>query len=177
MIELDAKYSEGSFLFFWRKFNNLYNMLNRSEEILDPIDVYFDNKIGIVEVIAEDTEPKKKKPTKLAEGKPKVPRGKFNILEIIAERNEQEAKVGNLIKDFEEKIEDLFKFISDSADGQRLIVKIKSHVSEDEIYADFAKLYRRYKALNRATVGDYFFKETEDLVGKLCDDFEATIRK
>lgn len=30
---------------------------------------------------------------------------------------------------------------------------------------------------NRATVGDYFFKETEDLVGKLCDDFEATIRK
>lgn len=177
VIELDAKYSEGSFLFFWRKFNNLYNMLNRSEEILDPIDVYFDNKIGIVEVIAEDTEPKKKKPTKLAEGKPKVPRGKFNILEIIAERNEQEAKVGNLIKDFEEKIEDLFKFISDSADGQRLIVKIKSHVSEDEIYADFAKLYRRYKALNRATVGDYFFKETEDLVGKLCDDFEATIRK
>ena len=60
-------------------------------------------------------------------------------------------------------------------DGKRLIVKIKSHVSEDEIYEDFAKLYRRYKALNRKRVGDYFFKETEDLVDKLCADFEATV--
>jgi type I restriction enzyme R subunit len=58
----------------------------------------------------------------------------------------------------------------------RLIVKIKSHVSEGEIYDDFAKIYRRYKALNRQAVGEYFFKETEDLVEKLCDDFETTAR-
>lgn len=56
------------------------------------------------------------------------------------------------------------------------MVKIKSQVSEAEIYDDFAKLYRRYKALNRQTVGDYFFKETDDLVDKLCDDFEITVR-
>jgi len=50
-------------------------------------------------------------------------------------------------------------------------------VSETEIYDDFAKIYRRYKVLNRPTVGDaYFFKETEDLVEKLCDDFETTVR-
>lgn len=58
-----------------------------------------------------------------------------------------------------------------------MIVKIKSHVSENEIYEDFAKIYRRYKALNRQSVGDYFFKETEDLIDKLCDDFEVTVRK
>jgi len=57
-----------------------------------------------------------------------------------------------------------------------LIVKIKSHVSENELYDDFAKIYRRYKALHRQSVGDYFFKETEDLVDKLCDDFEVTVR-
>lgn len=45
-----------------------------------------------------------------------------------------------------------------------------------ESYDDFAKVYRRYKTLNRQTVGDYFFKETEDLVNKLCDDFEVTVR-
>ena len=28
----------------------------------------------------------------------------------------------------------------------------------------------------RQTVGDFFFRETEDLVDKLCDDFEMTIR-
>ena len=27
------------------------------------------------------------------------------------------------------------------------------------------------------TLGDYFFKETEDLVDKLCDDFEITVRE
>jgi len=40
---------------------------------------------------------------------------------------------------------------------------------------DFAKTYRRYKALNRKVVGEFFFKETEDLVDKLCDDFETVV--
>ena len=56
------------------------------------------------------------------------------------------------------------------------MVKIKSHVSEDEVYKEFAILYRRYKALNKQAVGEYFFKETEDLVDMLCDDFEMTVR-
>jgi type I restriction enzyme R subunit len=55
-------------------------------------------------------------------------------------------------------------------------VKISSSVPEDEIYDDFAKIYRKYKALSRRRIGDYFFKETEDLVDKLCDDFEVTVR-
>jgi hypothetical protein len=33
----------------------------------------------------------------------------------------------------------------------------------------------RFRALRKKTVGDYFFKETEDLVEKLCDDFEVTV--
>ena len=120
---------------------------------------------------------KKKKPTEVAEGTPPGPGGQFDILDIIAVRNEQEAKTGTLIEDFEAKIVDFFRYVRESGEGERLIVKIKSHVSEDEIYDDFAKIYRRYKALYRAVVGDYFFKETEDLVDKLCDDFEVTVRK
>lgn len=177
VIELDAKYSEGSFLFFWRKFNLLYNIINRSDEVKDPIEVYFDNQIGIIEVQTYDTESKTKKETKVAQAPAPYGETKFDVSKIIAERNKQEAQVGELIKEFEAKVDDLFTFVRESNDGQRLIVKIKSHVNEDEIYSDFARLYRKYKALNRATVGDYFFKETEDLVGKLCDDFEATIRK
>jgi len=96
-------------------------------------------------------------------------------LAIIAARNEQEAKTGTLIKDFEAKIVDFFRYVNESSEGKRLIVKINSHVSENEIYDDFAKIYRRYKALHRQSVGDYFFKETEDLVEKLCDDFEKMV--
>jgi type I restriction enzyme R subunit len=83
---------------------------------------------------------------------------------------------GERIRDFEAKISEFFAYIRDSDDGKRLMVKIRSNVPEDEIYEDFAKIYRKYKILNRKIVGDYFFKEMEDLVNKLCDDFEVTVR-
>jgi len=172
VIELDAKYSEPSFLFFWRKFNMLYNLLHRSDDVKDPIEVYFDNQIGIIEVETEDAQEKKKKPTKVAEGAAPYGSHQFDILAVIAARNEQEAKKGSLIQDFDSKINDFFDYIKNANEGERLIVKIKSHVSEGEIYDDFGKIYRRYKALNRQKVGDYFFKEMDDLVDKLCDDFE-----
>ncbi len=65
VIELDTKYSEKSFLFFWRKFNMLYNILHRSEGLKDPIEVYFDNKIGINEVVAKEPIKKKRKRLRL----------------------------------------------------------------------------------------------------------------
>jgi len=176
VIALEAKYSEPSLLFFWRKFNTLYNMMHRSEDVKDPIEVYFDNQIGIIEVMAYTPTVAKKKPLKVAEGKPSGGGYQFDILEIIAARNEQEALTGTLIQEFETKINDFFQYVCEATEGERLIVKIKSHVSEDEIYNDFAKIFRRYKALNRQSVGDYFFKETEDLIDKLCDDFEVTVR-
>jgi type I restriction enzyme R subunit len=171
VIELDAKYSEPIFLLFWRKFNTLYNMMHRSKDIKDPIEVYFDNRIGIIEVETYSPEEKKKKPLMLAEST--EPYGhQFDIIAIIAARNEQEAITASLIQDFETKIKDFFNYVRNANEGERLIVKIHSHVSEAEIYDDFAKIYRRYKALNRQKVGDYFFKEFDDLVDKLCDDFE-----
>jgi len=173
VIELDAKYSEPGFLYFWRKFNTLYNMVNRNEDVKDPIEVYFDNQIGIIEVKTEETKEKKKQPTKVAEGKNPYGGHQFDILAIIEARNEKEAKTGELIKEFEKKIIDFFKYVLKASEGERLIVKIRSHVSEIEIYEDFAKIYRRYRALKRNEVGDYFFNEMNDLVEKLCDDFEA----
>jgi type I restriction enzyme R subunit len=177
VIELDAKYRESSFLFFWRKFNMLYNQLHRITSQKDPIEVYFDNQIGMVEVNPFDTKHKKKRPPKIAEPKPIGDGGQFDILKIIAARNEQEAKTGTLIQDFENKILSFFQYVRQEKDGERLLVKIKSDAPEAEIYADFGIIYRRYRALNRQSVGDYFFKETEDLIDKLCDDFEVTVRE
>jgi type I restriction enzyme R subunit len=176
VVEIEEKYSEPAFLYFWRKFNALYNSINRSEEVKDPIEVYFDNQIGIIEVQTKPTEEKKKKETKVAQAPGEYTTYKFDILKVIEARNEQQEQVGKLIQEFADKIEDLFLYVRNSNEGRRLVVKIKSHVSEDEIYDDFAKIYRRYRALNRQRIGDYFFKETEDLVNKLCDDFEVTVR-
>ena len=177
VIQVEDKFREPSFLFFWRKFNMLYTMMHRSDDVKDPIEVYFDNQIGIVEVIAEDTEKKVKKPTKVAEAPTSSGAGLFNVVEIIAARNAEEAKVGSLIEDFQAKITHFFDYVrNEDKDGKRLVVKINSHSSEAEIVDDFSKIYRRYKALKRKTVGDYFFKETEDLVDKLSADFEELVR-
>lgn len=177
VIQIEDKFREPSFLFFWRKFNMLYTMMHRSDDVKDPIEVYFDNQIGIVEVIAEDTEEKIKKPTNVAKAPTSYGGGLFNVVEIIAARNEEEAKVGSLIEDFQAKITHFFDYVrNEDKDGKRLVVKINSHSSEAEIVDDFSKIYRRYKALKRKTVGDYFFKETEDLVEKLSADFEELAR-
>jgi type I restriction enzyme R subunit len=177
VIALEAKYSEPGFLFFWRQFNTLYNMMHRIADIKDPIEVYFDNQIGFIEVQTEETQEKKKKPTKIAEWKPPYGVYPFDILAIIEARNKNEEQTGILIKEFEAKIQEFFGYVKTSIEGERLIVKMRSHVSETEIYDDFAIIYRRYRALNRSKVGDYFFKEMNDLVDKLCDDFEKQLLK
>ncbi|CAH0320239.1 DEAD/DEAH box helicase family protein [Priestia megaterium] len=172
VIVLDDKYSDPDFLFFWRKFNMLYNMIYRSQDIKDPIEVYFDNQIGIIEVDTQESKGKKKKDTKVATGSPPTSKPEFDILAIIEARNEQEVETGIRIEKFESKIKDFFHYVCNAKEGERLIVKMKSNVTEEEIYNDFAKIYRRYKALNRHVVGSYFFKEMDDLLEKLCDDFE-----
>jgi type I site-specific restriction-modification system R (restriction) subunit len=151
-------------------------ILNPSDDVKDPIEVYFDNQIGIVEVETQETEPKKKRETKVATSTGTYKVHQFDILAVIEARNEQEELKAERIQEFEGKIQDLFQYVRESDEGQRLIVKINSDVPEDEIYDDFAKIYRKYKILNRKTVGEYFFKEMEDLINKLCDDFEATVR-
>jgi len=176
VITLDEKYSEPTFLEFLRLFNTLYNRLYRTDDLKDPIEVYFDNQIGMIEVETKAPEPKKKRETKVAEADGTYKVHQFDVLAILEARNDQEDLKGERIREFAAKIIEFFAYIRDSDDGKRLMVKIRSNVSEEEIYDDFAKIYRKYKILNRKTVGDYFFKEMEDLVNKLCDDFEAIVR-
>lgn len=170
-ITLDAKYSEGTFLYFYRKFNQLYNLLHRKQDSADPIEVYFDNKIGIIEKQAVKPRSPKRKPKEIATGRGGGGPHGFDVLDIIEARNQHEEIVGTLIEEFRDKIVDLFKFVRGQRDGERLIVKIRSHVSEDEIRDAFGRLYRTYRAVHRRSIGEHFFKETEDLIDKLSDDF------
>ncbi len=179
VIALEPQFKEATFLHFYQKFNAIYNMMHRIADPRDPIKVYFDNQIGMVEVTPEDlyTE-KKKQETSIQEGDVHYgsPR-QLSILDIIEERNQNEAEIGDLIREFEEKILAFFDYVKSSNAGRRVIVKINSHAPEDEIYDGFAKIYRTYKAIYKKRVGEFFFKETSDLVEKLCDDFEALLRK
>lgn len=178
VIDLDPKYSTKFFVDFWRKYNILYNQINKQIEIIDDVEIYFDNRIGI---IAPAEYKAKVKKSVLAD--PKGAYGdnkyKYNILKVIEKRNQEEEAIAELIADFERKITALFEFIKQDETGQRLMAKINdngSAFSQDEIYADFTKLYRKFTIKNK-DLGEFFTRETKDILTQLCDDFERSLRE
>lgn len=176
VIDLSPKFSENLFIQFWRKYNILYNQFNRQAEVIDDVEIYFDNRIGIVAPV----EPKEKA------NKPKNPtqtnsdqsnKYKYNILKVVEKRNQEEEAIEQLIAEFEEKITLFFDFIRKDDNGQRLIAKMKddgSAFSQDEIYSDFTKLYKKFTIKNK-NLGDFFIRETKDILNQLCDDFQKSL--
>ncbi len=80
VIIFDKKYKEELFLDFFRKYNTIYNMINKSDDTKDDVEVYFDNQIGIVEP-PEFKEKKKKTPTSIGGGDESASKYKYNILD------------------------------------------------------------------------------------------------
>lgn len=176
VIDQDPKYWEKGFLQFLRKFNQLYNMANKIVDTRDPIDVYFDNQIGITEVEPEEPTPKQKSTPTVATAKaPGSSEYPYSILDIIEARNQQEEQVGILIEEFREKIDQLFEYIRNDHNGKRLIAAMKSDVPAEKIYEHFRTIFRRYKLRNKGTMGERFFEVTEELLETLCDNFEGTV--
>jgi len=178
VIDVDPKYSEKISLDFWRKYNMLYNQINKQDEVIDDVEIYFDNRIGIVapnEPEAKNPKPKNPSPTD-----PNQPnKYKYNILKVIEKRNQEEEAIAELIADFENKITLLFDFIKQDDTGQRLIAKINDDgtaFSQDEIYTDFARLFRKFTLRNK-DLGDFFIRETKDIQNQLCDDFERILKE
>lgn len=176
VIALDDKYSEPIFLDFWRRFNNEYNNINKQTEIIDDVEIYFDNKIGIV----APSEPKDKKKREVkggstgSDGK----KYKYDILKVIEKRNQEEEAIEELIKDFEAKIDLFFEYVKNDDSGKRLIAKMKDDglaFDSEEIYEDFAKIFRKFIRRNN-NLGEFFVKETKEIVNQLCDDFERTLK-
>ncbi len=175
VIAIDKKYSDKLFLDFFRKFNMIYNRMNQNAGTKDEIEVYFDDQIGIVEEPAEDYGKKKKKKTTDGNGSGSSKKHKYNILDIIEARNEEEEFIAEQIQIFEKKIDELFDYLQYDTNGRRLVSKIQSRFAEEEIYGDFKKLYNKYTIVNRQKLGAFFIRETKSIVNKLCDDFERVV--
>lgn len=177
VLDLDKKYSDPIFLEFWRKFNYEYNHLNKPTDIIDDVEIYFDNRIGIVAPLDNTDNDKNKKSVKGSSTGSDDNKYKYNILKVIEKRNQEEEAIAELIKEFEAKIEAFFSYIHTEEVGKRLVAKIKDDgtaFSQEEIYQDFAKVYRKYTILNK-DLGDFFKRETKDSLNQLCDDFEKTL--
>ncbi len=180
VIEMDAKYSEEDFLQFWRRFNNEYNNINKNDEVIDDVEVFFDNRIGIVAPPEPKDKDGNKKPVNGGANSSDDNQYKFDILKVIEKRNKEEEEIEELIKDFETKIELFFKYIKTDDGGVRVIAKMQDNgtaFDSEEIYEDFAKVYRKFIRRNKASLGEFFIRETQASLNQLCDDFERSLSK
>lgn len=187
VITFDDKYTEKVFLDFWRRYNNEYNQINRTTETKDDVEIYYDYKIGIV--APPEPQPYKippsgsgrvEDPPPPTSGSPPGIGRQLSILEVIRQRNAEEAAVEEMIDAFQKKIEDLFEFILTHSEGQRFVSKIKSDrttFSYSQILDEFTRFYKRFFRKNRDVVSEAFKRETKDMVGQLCDLFEEGIHK
>lgn len=178
VITIDPKYNNAHFLKFWRKFNSEYNSINKQGDIIDDVEIYFDNKIGITVPLDVKEKEKKKKDVHGVSKKSDEKQYKFDILKVIEKRNQEEEAIEAKIKDFEAKIELLFEYIRTDDSGRRLIAKMKdggSAFDAEEIYTDFTNIYRKFIRRNK-DLSDFFKRETSDTLNQICDDFSKTLK-
>lgn len=179
VIELDKKLNEELFIEFWHRFSIIYRQATVTiGPDIDDVEIYFDNKIGI---LAPPEEEQKGKPRGGQGGEP--PTGgtgsKYNILKEIERRNEQEEKIKEMIEAFEKMMDEFFEFIQNDLNGSKLIAKIKKGgnvFSYDEKQRDFSKLYTQYTIKNKNKLNEFFLRETKGNLPQLYDDFERSIQ-
>ena len=177
VLVLDPKFSNEPFVQFWHRFNNEYRNLKKQDELIDDVEIYFDNKIGIVAPKDYEEKVKQKKPVVSETAGSYSKEYKYNILKVIEKRNQEEEAIEELIHDFEVRIEQLFAFVRTDDAGKRVMAKMLDSGSAfdvDEIYDDFAKIYRKFVRRNKE-IGDFFIRETQDLINQLCDEFEKSV--
>jgi type I restriction enzyme R subunit len=179
VIELDKKLSEELFTEFWHRYSIIYRQATKttSHEV-DDVEIYFDNKIGIIAPIED--EPKGKNKGAGAGEPPTGPGTKYNILKEIEKRNKLEEKIKEQIEAFEKLIDDFFEFIQNDSTGKRLVAKIKNDgnvFNYTEKLNDFSKLYTQYTIKNRSKLNAFFLQETKGNISQLFDDFEMSLIK
>jgi len=177
VIELDKKYSEDLFVDFWHRFSIIFRQATKSTgSEVDEVEIYFDNKIGIV--APDEEEIKKPKGSGTGEAPAGGSGTKYNILKEIEKRNKLEEKIQEQIEAFEKLIDDFFDFIQADKAGIRLIAKIKNDgnaFNYAEKLRDFTVLYTQYTIRNRSKLNALFLRETKGNLSQLFDDFERSL--
>lgn len=180
VLETDEKYTEPLFLDFWYRYNNVFNQTQPNNSSTDDVVIYYDDVIGIV----APPEPKEKGNSGNDETTESGSSNgtQLDIFKAIEKRNQTEAEIEKLIEAFKEQLENLFTFIETDKSGSRLIAKINAKANSntftnEEVQNEFDKLYRKYIRRNRKTLSKFFVKETEAMLGQLCDMFEGRVRE
>ena len=176
IIDFDKKYTEDCFLEFFRRYSSIYNTLNKTDVSTDEVLIYFDNKIGIIQAPDDQEIKPPKPPSSGGDGSSGGKEHKYDILEIIEKRNEEEEDIGKLIEDFQLLIDEFFELVKSHKDFNDLKAKINAiGFDESEVYRVFNIIYRSILRKKKGLEWEFFKKNTNDIVDKICDDFEKSL--
>jgi type I restriction enzyme, R subunit len=179
VISVEVKYCDKVFLEFWRRFNIEYRNINKTGDAIDDVEIYFDNKIGFVDIQSPEEVEEIKKKAKVLNSASEGKKYRYDIMSIIAKRNAEELELESKIVEFENKVDLLFDFVDNHTNGKKLQAKmnsLSSTISEDEICSDFEKIYNEFIRKNRGTLGEFFIKHSKDLVSQLCSDYKKRLK-
>ncbi|PHS57272.1 MAG: restriction endonuclease subunit R [Sulfurimonas sp.] len=176
VIDFDKKYTDDCLLEFFRRFNDGYNLIHKGDENIDEVLIYFDNQIGIVQTLNIKEKNGDKSSSSKKDSNEEIKEHKYNILKIIEKRNEEEADIGKLIEEFEKLIDSFFEYVKEHKDFNDLKAKMNAiGFDETEIYRVFNIIYKSFLRRKKGAEWDFFKKNTQDIVEKLCDDFEKIV--
>lgn len=177
IIDFDKKYTQECFLAFWKRYNSIQNKLNKTDEIIDEVEIYFDEKLGIIEAPKDREIKEHKAPSSGALGDGDTKAYKYDILAIIAKRNEEEEEIGRLIEEFQLRIDEFFELVKNHKEFNDLKAKINAiGFDESEVYRVFTIIYNSILRRKKGVEWEFFKKHTKDLINKLCDDFEKSLK-
>jgi len=168
VLDFDKKYEDECFLGFIALFLREYIEQFGSNSNIEFVDIEYIKNIGLVEDSNKSSTPPKE-PKKRGKGGAKNPN---DIFEIIRKRNADEEEIGKKIEEFKSKINLLFEYVKKHPKYPTLKAKIaNTSISRDEVCQDFRHLYKLFVVIKRKDAGEFFIRESKDLVDKLCDEF------
>jgi type I restriction enzyme R subunit len=167
VLTFDEKYEEECFIAFIVLFLREYFEQLGNHDDKEFVDIEYIKNIGLVEDTQKSSPPpRERKKGKGGAGNPP------DILEIIRKRNEDEDEIGKKIEEFKSKITLLFEYVQKHKKFPTLKAKIaNTSISRDEVCRDFGSLYNLFVITKKKDAGEFFIKESKDLIDKLCDEF------
>jgi type I restriction enzyme R subunit len=182
IIAVDARYQDAHFMHFWRLYNNIYNTMRSTSSQKDDIEIYYDYKIGIISVeepeVPYRTQSRNQPVNTNIRPAGDVTGRQVDIFEIIEQRNQEEEAIEQLIDDFKEKIELFYQFLESPNNGSRLLAKMQDEsgaFTNEEIFEDFERLYKRFVRRHRSDLSDFFKRESAAILQQLLDGFEERL--
>ena len=137
IIEIDSKFSDATFMDFWKRYCNIYRSLFENPHARSTISAYYDDSIGLL--VSKETAGKPSQQPPLP-----PPSGLADIFERLARMNATEEKREQEMRFWLGQRDQLFTFLRENENGKFMAMLRSPNFSRDDIEKTYNTLLRQY---------------------------------